>query len=44
MKQLFFYELKQNITRDFFKKHFHGEKNEKSIFLNTAVSGNLFQH
>ena len=32
MKQLFFYELKQNVTRDFFKKNFHGEKDEKSIF------------
>ena len=32
MKQLFFYELKQNV-RDFFKKYFHGEKDEKSIFF-----------
>ena len=43
MKQLFFYEVKQNVTRDFFKKYFHGEKHEKGIFLNTVVDRNLFQ-
>ena len=33
MKQLFFHELRQNATRDFFKKYFYGEKDERSIFL-----------
>ena len=31
MKQLFFYALKQNVLIYFFKKYFHGEKDEKSI-------------
>ena len=31
MKNLFFHELKQNVTRDFFKKYFRSEKDEKSI-------------
>ena len=31
MKQPFSYELKQNVTADFFKKYFHGEEDEKSI-------------
>ena len=35
--------LKQNGTRDFFKKYFHGEKNEKGISLNVVVDRNLFQ-
>ena len=26
-----FYELKQNIKRQFFKKYFHGKKEEKVI-------------
>ena len=26
-----FYELKQNITRDIFKKYFHGEKDKKDF-------------
>ena len=33
MKQLLFYELKQNATRDFSKKYVHGERGEKSIFF-----------
>ena len=31
MKQLFFPALKQNVTRDFSKKYFQGEKDKKSI-------------
>ena len=31
MKQLFF--CKHGFTRDFFKKYFRGEKDEKSIFF-----------
>ena len=30
MKQ-FSHEFKQHVTRNFFKKYFHGEKDEKSI-------------
>ena len=42
MKQLFFYELKQNVTRDFFKKYFHGEKYKimlpmKMFFFHTCA-------
>ena len=43
MKQLLFYQLKQNVIRDFFKIYFHGEKDEKvllsiEIFFNTCAS------
>ena len=31
MKQLLSYELELNVRRDFFKKYFHGEKDEKRI-------------
>ena len=31
MKQLFFHELKQNLTDDLFKKYFHSEEDEKRI-------------
>ena len=44
MKQLFFHELLQNVTRDFFKKYVQGEKDEKIFYLNTVVDRTLFQH
>ena len=44
MKQLFLHELKQNVTRDFFKKYFHGEKDKKVFPINIAVDRNLFLH
>ena len=31
MEQLFFHDLKQNVTRNVFKKYFHDEKDGKSI-------------
>ena len=31
VKQFFFHELKQNVTRDLLKKYFHSKKEEKSI-------------
>ena len=37
MKQLFFAELKENVTRDFFKKCFHDETDEKSISYRYVV-------
>ena len=33
MKHLFFHELNQNVTREFSKKYFHSEKEEKGIFF-----------
>ena len=45
MKQLFFHELKQSVTKYFFKKCFHGEnpeKGEKSTFINVLLSIKIF--
>ena len=42
MKDLFFRELKQNFSRDLFKKYFHGEKDEKVFHINIIVEKNLF--
>ena len=44
-----FHELKQNVTRDFLKKYFHGEKDEKSTSCSSCKSKfvadkNLFLH
>ena len=40
---MFFCELKQNVTRDFFKKYFHGEKRIKKVFTsNTSAIENFF--
>ena len=44
MKQLFFYELKQNITRDISKNIFMVKRLEKVFSLNTNIDRNLFQH
>ena len=33
---MFFCELKQNVTRDFFKKYFHGEKRINKVFTSNA--------
>ena len=41
MKQLFFFELKQNVTKDFFKKYLYGEKVKKVFSLNTVVDRSL---
>ena len=41
MKQLFFYELKQNITRDISKNIFMVKRLEKVFSLNTVVDRNL---
>ena len=38
MKQLFFHELKQNFTKDFFEKYFHGEKDEINIVVDKIFS------
>ena len=43
MKQLFFYELKQNITRDISKNIFMVKRLEKVFSLNTNIDRNLFQ-
>ena len=37
MKQLFSAELKENVTREFFKKYLHDETDEKSIFYRYVV-------
>ena len=37
MKQMFFFELKQNVTKDFFKKYLYGEKVNKVFSLNTVA-------
>lgn len=37
MKQLFSAELKENVTRDFFKKYLRDETDEKSIFYRYVV-------
>ena len=43
MKQMIFFELKQNVTKDFFKKYLYGEKVRKVFSLNTVVDRSL-QH
>ena len=43
MKQLFFFELKQNVTKDFFKKYLYGGKMKIVFSLNTVVDRSL-QH
>ena len=40
---MFFFELKQNVTKDFFKKYLYGEKVRKVFSLNTVVDRSL-QH
>ena len=42
MKQLFFYELKQNVTRNFLKNYFHGENDEKVFPTNIVVNRNFY--
>ena len=42
MKQLFFYELKQNVTRNFLKNYFQGEHYEKVFPTNIVVNRNFY--
>ena len=44
IKQLLFRKLKQNVTRDFFKKYFDVEKDEKVFPMNIAVDKFFFLH